>query len=169
MNLNFELTESDILAFQHQLSNKKLILFKPIPLITAIGIPAYVLISSNGNLNELYDWLPLIAGLIVFYYMLSSFRLKKGTENFVKNNPGLVGDREIQLSDDELTYISAEAQTTYDLGKFQNIIEQRNHIFLFIGKDTAVIVPKRAFSEESQKNEFLIKVNTPTNTRQPSP
>src|SRR5690606_37968184 len=78
----------------------------------------------------------------------------------IKTNPSLTGEREIELDGQKLYYRFRDREQAYNLGDLVKVDENKHAIYIFDVRQTAIIVPLRAFSSEQEKETFLGRVQT---------
>jgi hypothetical protein len=70
-----------------------------------------------------------------------------------KNKP-LVAERTVSFGEDSFISESSYARSEYRWPMVQKLGRTRNHAFLYFNKNAAMIVPRRAFENASQWDEF---------------
>lgn len=67
----------------------------------------------------------------------------------------LLSGNVLQLNEDELRVDNAKASSVYRLDTVEEVTENADCIYLFIGRSAALIIPCRSFESPEQKEEFL--------------
>jgi hypothetical protein len=71
-----------------------------------------------------------------------------------KKNKTLAAERTLTFSEDSFVSDTSFAHSEYKWPMVQKLARTGSHIFLYLNKDSAVIVPRRAFESSSQWDEF---------------
>jgi hypothetical protein len=66
----------------------------------------------------------------------------------------LVVERTVTLCEDKFTSESVLSHAAYQWAVVQKLVRKRNHIFLYFSKDSAMIIPRRAFEDPTAWDEF---------------
>lgn len=70
-------------------------------------------------------------------------------------NKGLLGKHTFSFAEDGIVDITEESESKTKLSAIENIVESKEHIFIYIGAVAAFIIPLRIFKDEIQKVNFL--------------
>lgn len=157
MKLIFELTLNDLLIFNGYVQKTRGSKIKNYVIWGLLGV--YLIYFMYNELRRGLDWGTLVIfGFVAGVTYLFSRRIFKpgesGTKRAVKQNPNLIGNRTVELSENILTYSTPTSNSTFQLDSFIEIEETGEHIYIFNGRTSAVIIPKRAFSNPSEIEEL---------------
>ncbi|RJE75234.1 hypothetical protein BGP76_19230 [Reichenbachiella sp. MSK19-1] len=159
MKIEFELKEGDLLNYNLYInkarSKKNRIATFVILGILGIFILSFIYDQFQQGMSVQF------VGLMAFVMLLSFFVTRKirnpiGTavKNSIKNNPELIGSRAIELTPIELIYATPTIESKHAISSFIRLEESDEHLYLFNGEMTAVIIPRTAFETVSQYEEF---------------
>ena len=71
----------------------------------------------------------------------------------------MLKSQKLQISKKGLTYQTKDCEQSYDWSAIQELEESKNLYCFYIDNNQAVLVPKRAVSEDGQSEEFLRYAN----------
>ncbi|WP_459927214.1 YcxB family protein [Desulfosporosinus burensis] len=75
--------------------------------------------------------------------------LKQGKNNSV------LGKHNLTISEVGIVDRSEQSEAKTQFSAIKNILEEKEHIYIYVSADSAHIIPNRIFVNEAQKNEFL--------------
>jgi len=162
MKLNFILTPEDVIHFNRYHLRRSTGLFRRLfPYLIFLGFVVYVLYNSWNDLRWTTLAVILITAFLFFLLILGNQALLRWHVNrIIKTNPSLTGEREIELDGQKLYYRFRDREQAYNLGDLVKVDENKHAIYIFDVRQTAIIVPLRAFSSEQEKETFLGRVQT---------
>lgn len=114
-------------------------------------------IEMVNPLAEILSWIAPIIIIGLFWYFI--IKRAYGKNAIKKNNPSMIGPRELDISAESIHYKTNEFTGTFNWSGLTDFKETKLSYFLHIGKAQAIIVPKSAFESEEQEKEFTILVN----------
>lgn len=164
MNIHYQLTEEDFIQFNlFHLQNSKvgkrsLRLQQFISPVIFIG--AAFLLSMYSNLS----FIPLLIGFglvsigwMLFFpkYYVSLIRRNVRKMFREGRNDGLLGERQMILSDEGIVDRSKNGETTLTWRAIEKMAEDETHIYLYNSSVSAYILPKRDLSELTEVKAYL--------------
>ena len=117
-----------------------------------------------GQLNPFINWgnwfMILFVGLIAFFLTrLSIFMKTKSIKAFVENNPQSVGRRQIDFDEEKVTVSTNSVATDYKYSAFLKVVESEDYYFAYLGKQSALILPKR-ISDKEELSKLVENIRT---------
>jgi succinate dehydrogenase hydrophobic anchor subunit len=161
MTIKFELTQDDYMVFFRRSYKKQSIIFKKSVFLIALAL-AFIIRLYHGpekleniidgkiciqNSNFWIDSLFYFIMLILFILILRLVIIQR-TKKLIRNNPHLIGDREIEFLPNSIQVRTKIYNTEYYFEAFIRAEEIKDYYFLYISNDSALIFPKRAFSDQ---------------------
>jgi len=114
--------------------------------------------AETSFLASVLSWIfPIIIIILIWYFII---RRAFGRNAIKKNNPSMIGQRELDISEDNIHYKTNEFTGTFNWTGLTDFKETNLCYFLHIGKNQAIVVPKSAFESKEQEEEFTALVNT---------
>ena len=171
MEITYTLKHDDFIAYYKRHLKDNSFLFKnqvfgiallaAILLRLALGSTHYTfftqgIISSTGETNFfLGTFLNFIFCVFaVFLFRITTLRRLK--KNLTKNS-GLSGNRTLELTENNTIILKTDnLANEYDLTAIQKIVEETGHYYLYVAKQTAIIVPKTAVGSD----EFMKRISS---------
>lgn len=153
----YQLNKQDIIAFQINSSLKKEILRTRIILsfIVAFAISLINFSSYYSFLDNIIHFLTWFLGYFIFITLLVPFL----TFFYPSTKKILTNEAVVQILDDKF-YTSLDGSSSSIAWKNIDCIRQsKNHIFIYVTKNCANIIPKNLFETQEKQNEFLDLVN----------
>ncbi|TVP96262.1 MAG: YcxB family protein [Planctomycetaceae bacterium] len=170
MKVNYELTREDLAAFvaHHQEASPAVRRQRFGALLIAFGalmiLPVAILITRDGPLLETARaiW-PLLLGPTLFAIFAPAYvrwRTRKITDRMLSEgqNKDFYGECELAADDLGLTETRPSGSTTRNWGSVERVVTTASHLFLYTSGIEAFVVPRRAFSTESQFQEFRDRI-----------
>lgn len=74
-------------------------------------------------------------------------------------NADMLGNQSLTLTEDGIVNVSNFSESKTNWGTVENVVETKEHIFIYISAVMAYIIPIRAFQSINQKNEFISSLN----------
>jgi hypothetical protein len=120
----------------------------------AAGLPVYAY----------WDWGLAIAigGALVAFLLYKVFVMGPYVDSMFKGQPIGMGETTIVADTAGVNATSAGIATHVPWDKIQDVIIGNNHLFLMFGRLTGLIVPRRAFADESEAQRFADFVRSMT-------
>lgn len=175
MKIHFTQSAEDLYAFQkfffaHSLRR----LLKPLHMKLLLG--AVTLILGLAFVRELIsfasdliavDWgssylvvqvftnhiIIFIVAFIVFL-LYRNLATKRLIDRSIRNNPDMLGDREIEFLDGKVMVSTPQSYTEYEASAFTDWASTAENEFLMLGKNKTLFIPRSAF-DELQHGEYL--------------
>ena len=177
MEISFQLTPGDIAAFQ-KLHARRYGMRWPFFVVLfglAIGIlpqligsnfwlrlqmlgPATVLRQMLNSVLRLVSNLPALLSLLIpiaFFLFVWLFLVPRVTRGEIQKTDAYKMQQTIKLSAEGLFQSQASGDFLYRWPYLFAVIDDAAHIFLLINRNTAVVVPKRAFASEQEAQQFF--------------
>lgn len=178
MELNYTLTRDDYIAFNlHHANNdsasKKRINFLRIllPVAAAFMMVLTLLTNHSGVVTTIISIVPALAIGIVwiiflprFYNFLLVKNIKKMLEKREKSE--FEGPVHLVLGQDTLHLQKETGTSETKYIAVERIEEDSQHLYIYIGAISAIIVPFVAFASQQEKNLFLQQLSSKANVQQ---
>ena len=71
----------------------------------------------------------------------------------------VVGTHNLAISENEIVDNSEHSEAKTQFNAVENIVEDKEHIFIYVNADSAHIIPTRIFENNDKKKEFLAFLN----------
>ena len=157
MKVSFRPKYRDLIAFNFHHIFHSLLFLGLIVFILIIGIKpnwqAVVHTASDKSLAYrivLFVILELVP--VVFVYLCIALFLLLA--NIRKMNKTFLADSTITLDDDVIITESVHSRSEVQWSAIQKLVQTRSHIFLYIMKHGALIIPKRVFASDEDLDMF---------------
>jgi hypothetical protein len=169
MKIKYNLTKDDFMSFNmYHLENSattKKILFRQQYILPIIYlIMPFILVRVT--VVPLIFWLiPSLAAFVLwikFYPRYFMNFTKRNIENMLKEgkNQNLFGPVSVSLEEEGIWEISNLGESKARWSSIEKIEETKTHIFIYLSALSAAIIPLSAFSNATEKNEFLRILNS---------
>lgn len=164
MKFEYELNKQDLIDFNlfhitySKLTRRSFFLQRYILSLSFLILP---FILKNFTNMPLGYWLVIFILLYLYWVAFYPKRLKKIVSRRISKmlaegkNKSVVGAHNLTISEDGIVDRSEHSEAKTQFGAIENILEDKEHIFIYVSADTAHIIPTRIFENEAQKNEFL--------------
>ena len=161
MTLDFELNSKDYIDFNvYNLDNsatvKKSLLAARVLLSVIILIVGLSVVKRGNVIGYIYF---AVIWLLIMVFFPNGFRLrvKRRLEKILNegNNAYFLGPWSIKLLEDGIVTINTFSESKTKWEGVEKIIEAEEHIFIYVGIASAFIIPKRAFLDNKDIDEFL--------------
>jgi hypothetical protein len=130
--------------------------------------PLICLISAAGGLGLFFEWDWLLAAYLGIFVVGSllwiSFyprRYKKLLKKLVMKklndprNATSLARCWLSITPQGILTANDVGETRSDWRRIQEVVETENHLFLYIGSDEALVIPRRAFAKDNLWKEFV--------------
>ncbi|EHQ90359.1 YcxB family protein [Desulfosporosinus youngiae] len=164
MNFEYKLNEQDLVDFNlfhitySKLSRRSYFIQRYVLSLSFLVLP--FLLRRFTNLPLGY-WFVVFILLYVYWVAVYPKRLKKIVSRKIskmlaggKNN-SVVGTHSLAISGSEIIDKSEYSEARTQFSDIENIVEDKEHIFVYVNSNSAHIIPLRIFENENQKQEFL--------------
>ncbi len=152
MELKFILEQEDVQAFnKHYFRKKTSFIQKHLKWLLFAVYLIYMLSTLKRPVSEeILDWgnwviLLLSIGVFSMIGVRSKRLTKRNVTKMVKEYPNMVGERQVAFLDDVIIYITERSKTEFKYTSFLNYEETAEYFVLYLTKQNAIIIPKRAF------------------------
>lgn len=164
MEINFRVTENDYIQYNlyhyaHWPATKRILMFSRLCVPIVLVIAALVIIKHH----TLFAWLPvLIIGVAWFFWRPVLFR--RGIIRNVKKlmSEGrcseFIGDFTVTLAENALSHSRQNQITETAYNGIEQVVQDKERIYLYLGSLTAIIIPKTAFKDASEQEAFLERI-----------
>ena len=169
MELNYELTKQDYVnfiayhqvhsySFQNSEVNKK----------TMWGVGLFIAACLLSFLTKLNFFGFLIIGLFIFIIRFTNSDNESLEKTYAKklwnsingsDSPGMFGNHKLTLSSTGIRDTSSATTIESRWDVISKLTETRDLILIYNSDSNAFVIPKKAFLDENQKDEFLNMVN----------
>ncbi|CAN5470936.1 hypothetical protein BH11BAC1_BH11BAC1_30040 [soil metagenome] len=151
MKLEIEITRKDYADFNkfHYLKYK----FRRSTLTILVVLILLQLILNGKNFSLGKTIVSTITALLV-YFGIIYFALSK-SKKIPSADGSILGKREMEFLEDSIKYKSETGEGTRTWASIKKLEEGKNAYYLYLDANMGVIVPKRFFSSEAAKNDFV--------------
>jgi|WetSurMetagenome_2_1015567.scaffolds.fasta_scaffold188351_1 hypothetical protein len=159
MKITFDLTTEDYLLYYKSYLKQNNWIYKPQAFILAIlfaflsrayyGPGKYIIndLQLPQKLVLSLDLLFYSAFFVAIIFLIRYLNIQK-VFKLIKDNPQLIGYREIDFSPNKIRIITSLTVIEYDIIAFKSVQEIKDYYYLFISKHSVVIIPKRSLNDE---------------------
>ncbi|ANQ47460.1 YcxB family protein [Flammeovirga sp. MY04] len=164
MTIEYKQTKEHLIEYnKYVLSNNKKYkrnIFFIRAVIAIIIFAVFNNLVKDVPLFEPYDtYIPFVmAGVVLFITSLSD-QSKLIVKNMLKANPQLIGERKVEVLENELTIEDDKGKTVYPFESFTQKVETTNLLLLFLSETVAIVIPKEVFGNVDEKEEFLNRID----------
>ncbi len=94
---------------------------------------------------------------VVFYPKYFNKTVKKNVEKMLGegNSNSLYGEHKLSLTEDGITETNEAEKLEIGWNSIEKIVKTEEHIFIYLDSIKAYIVPKRAFKDNKEEEEFI--------------
>ena len=164
MQINYQLTKDDYIAFNMHHMNysptfkKSIFIQRYIVSIIFLLVP--FILKDSSDIPFLY-WLSVFAivyiAWVAFYDKYLKWNVTRKISQMIDEgkNTDMLGERSLQLTECGILQTSSlsESKITWDV--IEDVVETKEHIFIYINALSGYVIPIRAFANAAQKDEFL--------------
>jgi len=93
------------------------------------------------------------------YPRLVETSVRQQTTAFYNRSPRARGEQTLTLTSTELTAHSSKSEVRFDLSAVSKLEQTSTHLFVMLGANNVVIVPKRAFSSAEEQVRFVAGIS----------
>lgn len=171
IKIEYELTKEDYLNFNlYHLNHSKMIkksLFIQRYIVSIVFLIVPFIFSSITEM-PLYVYFPVFALIwllwIIFYKKYFDRIAIKRIEKMLNEgkNLCLLGKYSVETNEDGFIEICPNGESKITWNGIDKVVENELYIFIYIDSVRAYIIPKRAFTNDNLKNEFLQSVTEKT-------
>jgi len=164
MNFEYELNKQDLIDFNlfhltySKLSRRSYFIQRYILSLSFLVLPFLLRQFTNMPLGYLFIVFILLCLYWVVFYpkrikKIVSRKISKMVDEG-KNN-SVVGTHKLTLSQNGIVDKSEHSEAKTEFIAIENIVEDKEHIFIYVSSNSAHIIPIRIFENDAQKKEFL--------------
>ena len=150
MKLQFEITREDYADF-----NKFDFISTKLKSIILTGIICIVIMLLFINSKKI-DLIKSIVSTLLFisiYFYIYYIELKK-SKNIPITNGSILGRKYYEFSNTKIKYKTANSEGLYEWNIAKIIKENKKAFYIYIDKNLAIVIPKRAFKNIDEIDEF---------------
>lgn len=150
MKLTFDISRQDYADF-----NKFHFLKTKLKRTVITGVLTVVLLQFFLN-REQFDLTATIISSIVcvlFYFFAINRSLIK-TKNVPENNGTILGQKEIEFTEDKIIYKTANSEGSCAWSTIKKLEESSKAFYLYMDSNLAILLPKRVFKDFSEEETF---------------
>lgn len=94
---------------------------------------------------------------VIFYPRHYYWIIKRSVKKMLKEgkNKGMLGSKTIELNEDNIISAGENSESNVKWSTVERYKETKDYIYIYISAVEAYIVPKRAFKDEKEKEEFI--------------
>lgn len=172
MELVFELTEEDYINYNLAHSKKSPSMKRSILIQRIIGpiifvIAPFIIIRFSDI--PLWYWI-MILGLasifwFIYYPKYATWEITRRVKKMLEegNNENLFNKRSLVLTEKGIKEVSSIGESHISWDKIVRLEETKDYLFIYISSVSAHIVPKRAFGNLNEQNDFINKITEQLN------
>ena len=166
MQINFNFTKEQFINFNmHYYETSKVIqnsLLKQRLIGPIIYMIVPFVIAKKSDIPFIY-WLVSfgIVSVLWFFFLpkYTKFRYKKTVEKLLnEKSEKIFGEKEFILGDEYILVKGEFQETKTEYDSIVDIMQTDEDLYLYTSSSSAIIFPKSAFKDETQKQEFLDKL-----------
>lgn len=163
MNLKYELTKEDYLAFnlhyiKHSATVRKMLFMQRFPMpVIFLAVPFALWITTGEFPIELFlGFLLLSAAWVVFYPKFFYWYTMRNVNRALNegDNSNMLGPHEFHASEEGFIEKNQAEERKVNWSGIDRVEENEHYYFLFFSSVGAYIVPKRSFPDKSSEEEF---------------
>lgn len=162
MKLTFDITRQDYLEF-----NKFHFFDTKLNRTIITGASTVVILQLFLN-REQFNWtatvISSIACILVYIFVIN--RSLNRTKNIPKKNGTILGQKEIEFTDDKITYKTSNSEGSSDWSAIKVLKESSKAFYLYMDTNMAILVPKRVFNNTIEEAEFRNLINRKINNKE---
>ena len=134
-------------------------------IVLALALALWMIFLARVfNFSGLVGVALLSAGMGILGYWLYprlvEAAIRQQTTAFYNRNPGARGEQTLTLTETELTGRSSKSEVRFELSAVQRLEQSPTHLFVMLGENNVIIVPKRAFSSAEEQKQFVVGVSS---------
>ncbi|AET69039.1 hypothetical protein Desor_3557 [Desulfosporosinus orientis DSM 765] len=164
MNFNYELNKQDLIDFNmfhitySKLTRRTFFLQRYIISLSFLILPFFL--KEFTSIPFVY-WIFIFGLLYVYWVVYFPKRLEKIVTKKITamlaggKNQSVVGAHDLSVSEEGIVDKSAQSEVRTPFNGIEDIVEDKNHIFVYVSSNSAHIIPYRIFADEGQKSELL--------------
>lgn len=103
-----------------------------------------------------------IIAILVYYFVI--LIVLKRTKNIPDNAGAILGQKELEFTEDRISFKTANSEGSSEWRTMKKLEESSTAFYLYMDTNMAMMVPKRAFDNKSNEDEFrelvLRKINS---------
>lgn len=157
MEINIEITRDDFVDFNKYVIKKrnrngKIFIFN---LILALLLPFLVQIKKPFNPVDYFAGVVFLFALFTLIFVIFWNIEKFGFRKLPDKKGVILGERTILLTDQGFVEITRTTSQTTKWDAVLSVEETRDHIFVFVDKTAAYLIPKRYFRDDQDVYSFI--------------
>jgi len=164
MNFEYELNKQDLIDFNlfhitySKLTRRSYFIQRYILSLSFLVLPFLLRQFTNMSLGY---WLVVFILLYLYWVVFYPKRLKKIVSRKISKmlaegkNKSVVGTHNLVISENGIVDRSEHSEAKTQFSAIENIVEDKEHIFIYVNANSAHIIPIRIFENEDQKKELL--------------
>ncbi|MFI5218853.1 MAG: YcxB family protein [Bacteroidia bacterium] len=160
MRLQIDITRQDYSDFNkfhfRQTKMKRTII---IGMLTVIIVQLFL---NREQFDLIATIISTIVCIVVYVFMIN--RSLNKTKNIPDNNGTILGEKEIDFTDDKIIYKTRDSQGSSNWNTIKNLKESPKAFYLYMDTNMAMLIPKRVFKDTNETEEFRKLVNRKINT-----
>ena len=134
-------------------------------IVLALALALWMIFLARVfNFSGLVGVALLSAGMGILGYWLYprlvEAAIRQQTTAFYNRNPGARGEQTLTLTETELTGRSSKSEVRFELSAVQRLEQSPTHLFVMLGENNVIIVPKRAFLSAEEQKQFVVGVSS---------
>ncbi|MFN8309765.1 MAG: YcxB family protein [Chitinophagales bacterium] len=150
MKLTFEITRQDYSGFVRYLFYKRR--FKRTAFMILIVLIAVQFSINYKNPSWYSVFISSVVSLAIYAFLINRGLNRAG--NIPDENGSILGHREMEFLDDRFTCNSEKVESSNKYSTIKSVEESSLGFYLFVDKNVAMLVPKRAFANKTQEDDF---------------
>lgn len=156
MKVSFDLNREDFADLQ-KYDFKKNRLKKVI--IVMIGTLVVLQLALNSDGFDLFATIISSLSAIIAIVLVVKRSLNR-TYKIPDKNGAILGEKNFEFSEEKIIYSSNNSEGSYKWTTILSLEESKKSFFLYIDKHMAILIPKRAFSRDTEVAHFRNYVNS---------
>ncbi|SDI09238.1 YcxB-like protein [Desulfosporosinus hippei DSM 8344] len=164
MNLKYELNKQDLIDFNifhitySKLSKRSFFLQRYILSLSFLILP---FILRNFSTIPFEYWLTVCILLYLYWVAFFPKRIRKIVTRKISRmleqgkNQSVIGRHDLTLSNTGIVDLSENSEAKTQYTEIHDIVEDKEHIYIYVNANSAHIIPNRIFENLDKKNEVL--------------
>jgi len=149
MKLDFEITREDYAGFnKHHFIKKRL--KRTILFVALLIVLVEISDGKEFDLNLSIMTASITLPIIFLIYVLALY----STRYMALKNGSILGSREMEFTDENITCKTKDSQMSSNWSAVKSFQKGNKAYYLYLDKNCAYIIPKRAFQSQSDQENF---------------
>ncbi|MGG1516928.1 YcxB family protein [Paenibacillus oryzisoli] len=150
MKITYKYSEREFTTAMNQIHNFKRVIFD---IVVAVALLVYGLYSLKTDTNQLFAAFIVVISILFFFIIFT--RMVVVPRVVFRREPKYKEEYILTFNEDEILFSAGSLKSTIQWDYYKRIKETKDFIYLIYGTRSYSIIPKRAFQNNEEKNEFI--------------